>query len=222
MGLVINIEHWPMPAAIALATEGVRANYNPECGGGGFGAADREIGSKLDGAKVLSAIDRMSKHARHLSDWCLFAYSSPGWSSTRLTERLIDNVAYDWVFSRYEQYNELVQIRTYNKIVPLIPLIAVGVALEQASGAEINKVNGELVYSPVATKSQLIEVLVSGDVKEANDDSLSLKKKRTIYYQKHWTRISVHIDTIKMILMRYDRIAQKRFKEELAKEMGAN
>ncbi|MCG3743103.1 hypothetical protein EXA18_06320 [Vibrio cincinnatiensis] len=222
MGLVVQIEHWPMPAAIALATEGVRANYNQGCGGGGFGAADREIGSKLDGAKVLTAIDEISKNARHLSDWCLFAYSSPGWNSTRLTERLVENVAYDWVFSRYEQYNEIVQIRTYNKITPLIPLIAAGVALEQASGAEINKVNGELVYSPVATKIQLIQMLVSGDAKEANDDSLSFKKKRTIYYQKHWSRILVHVDTIKMILMRYDKIAQKRFKEELAKEMGAN
>lgn len=222
MGLVVQIEHWPMPAAIALATEGVRANYNQGCGGGGFGAADREIGSKLDGAKVLAVIDEIAKNARHLSDWCLFAYSSPGWNSTRLTERLVENVAYDWVFSRYEQYNEIVQIRTYNKITPLIPLIAAGVALEQASGAEINKVNGELVYSPVATKIQLIQMLVSCDAKEANDDSLSFKKKRTIYYQKHWSRISVHVDTIKMILMRYDRIASKRFKEELAKEMGAN
>lgn len=222
MGLVVRIEHWPMAAAIALATEGVRANYNQGCGGGGFGAADREIGSKLDGAKVLAVIDEIAKNARHLSDWCLFAYSSPGWNSTRLTERLVENVAYDWVFSRYEQYNEIVQIRTYNKITPLIPLIAAGVALEQASGAEINKVNGELVYSPVATKIQLIQMLASCDAKEANDDSLSFKKKRTIYYQKHWSRISVHVDTIKMILMRYDRIASKRFKEELAKEMGAN
>lgn len=73
MGLVVQIEHWPMSAAIALATEGVKANYNPGVGGGGFGAADREIGSKLDGAKVLAALERIKRREKHLVDWSLFA-----------------------------------------------------------------------------------------------------------------------------------------------------
>lgn len=219
MGLVVQLERWPMPAAIALATEGVKANYNSGCGGGGFGAADREIGSKIDGAKVLAAIDMMAESARHLADWCLFAYSSPGWNSTKLTERLIENVANDWVFNRYEDHNEFVQIRTYNKIKPLIPLIAGGLALEQSSGAMTVKSESGLCYSPVATRSQLIDVLVSNDVKDSGIDSLSYKKKRTRYYQANWQRIEVHVEAVRMILLRYDKIAQKRFKDALAIQM---
>lgn len=59
MGLVINVERWDMAAAISIATEGIRAKYNAGSGGGGFGVADREIGAKLDGAKILAVIDQM-------------------------------------------------------------------------------------------------------------------------------------------------------------------
>ncbi|MBF4376546.1 hypothetical protein EAY46_26570, partial [Vibrio anguillarum] len=107
----------------------------------------------------------------------------------------------------------------YNKIKPLIPLIAGGLALEQSGGAMIVKSESGLCYSPVATRSQLIDVLVSNDVKDSGVDSLSYKKKRTRYYQANWNRIHVHIETIRLILLRYDKIAQKRFKEALAIQM---
>nr|MBJ6934381.1 hypothetical protein [Vibrio cholerae] len=106
MGLVVNLEHWPMPAAIALATEGVRANYNSGCGGGGFGAADREMACKIDGAKILSVIDAISQTDQHLADWCLFAYASPGWNSHKLADRLIEHIAADWVFVHHEKTGE--------------------------------------------------------------------------------------------------------------------
>lgn len=60
MGLVTSIEHWEMPAASGMATEGIRAKYSEGAGGGGFGAADYEIGAKLDGAKVLAAVERIT------------------------------------------------------------------------------------------------------------------------------------------------------------------
>lgn len=47
-GLVTSIEDWGMPSAIAMATEGVRAQYSGGVGGGGFGAADYEVDAKVD------------------------------------------------------------------------------------------------------------------------------------------------------------------------------
>lgn len=235
MGLVVNIEHWPMPAAIALATEGVRAKYTTDCGGGGFGAADKEIGCKLDGAKVLAVIDEMAECERHLADWCLFAYASPGWNSPKLTNRLIENIAYDWVFVHHEITGEFIQKRTYSKIVSIIPLIAGGLALEQASGACTDLFTNRLVYSPAATRAQLTQQLINHDM-----ESLTLKceciercacsslelakfaKERARYYQKHWDRIECHIETIRNILMNYDKRAQQTFKKMLENKMGAN
>ncbi|PNG64997.1 hypothetical protein CRN61_17835 [Vibrio vulnificus] len=235
MGLVVDIEHWPMPAAIALATEGIRAKYTTDCGGGGFGAADKEIGCKLDGARVLAVIDAMAECDRHLADWCLFAYASPGWSSTKLTNRLIENIAYDWVFVHHELTGEFIQKRTYSKILSIIPLIAGGLALEQASGACTALFTNRLVYSPAATRAQLTEQLINHDMQEVSIDchcshgcqckSTQLAKfarERARYYQKHWGRIEGHIDTIRSILIGYDRRAQQTYKKMLENKMGAN
>lgn len=41
MGLVTSIEHWEMPAASGMATEGIRAKYS-------------------EGAKVLAAVERIT------------------------------------------------------------------------------------------------------------------------------------------------------------------
>lgn len=235
MGLVVNIEHWPMPAAIALATEGIRAKYTTDCGGGGFGAADKEIGCKLDGAKVLAVIDAMAESERHLADWCLFAYASPGWSSPKLTNRLIENIAYDWVFVHHEKTGEFIQKRTYSKILSIIPLIAGGLALEQASGACTDLFTNRLVYSPAATRAQLTERLINHDIQNLPVDcdfgghceckSVQLAKiarERARYYQKHWDRVECHIDTIRSILIGYDKRAQQTYKKMLENKMGAN
>ncbi|EOW9127444.1 hypothetical protein ACN1T7_001761 [Vibrio cholerae] len=222
MGLVVNLEHWPMPAAIALATEGVRANYNSGCGGGGFGAADREMACKIDGAKILSVIDAISHTDQHLADWCLFAYASPGWNSHKLTDRLIEHIAADWVFVHHEKTGEFIQKRTYSKIVAILPLIAGGLALEQASGACSDVCRGELVYNPAATKSAIIHELVHYDSELASDQSISFLKSRARYYQNHWDRIEQHIETIRSLLVCYDKAAQTKFKKLLENKMGAN
>lgn len=49
-----------MPAAIGMATEGIRAKCNEGTVGAGFGPADYEIGAKLDGARVLAAVERIT------------------------------------------------------------------------------------------------------------------------------------------------------------------
>ena len=124
MGLVVQIERWSMAAAIALATEGIRAKYNSGVGGGGFGAADREIGAKLDAGKVLAVLDRIKKRQCHLSDWCLFAYASPGWNAKQNRERLLSALMNDWVMNGMVN-DVLIQKRTFDKFAVIVPFVAV-------------------------------------------------------------------------------------------------
>ena len=181
MGLVVNIEHWPMAAAIALATEGVRASYNHGGGfGGGFGATDREIGSKLDGAKVLAVIECIGKKFKHLEDWMLFAYASPGWNDTRNRERFLTTALNDWVFAWLAK-GVVVQERTGSKFRVILPLIASAFALEQASGAKVDNVNGDIYYSSAVKRESLISMLVDDDCILKGEYSDAFKKKRNCW-----------------------------------------
>ncbi|EKO3390390.1 hypothetical protein OMA37_002179 [Vibrio fluvialis] len=221
MGLVTNIEHWPMSAAIALATEGVKANYNPGVGGGGFGAADREIGSKLDGAKVLAALERIKRREKHLVDWSLFAYASPGWNANSNKERLIKCLMNDWVIAQSLK-GVTIQKRTFQKFSVIVPIIAGGMALEQLSGPSVQQQNDHPVYLPLVHKAHLIALLVDYDCQQKGENSEGFKKKRTRYYQTHWERWEEHIECIRTILVGYDVAAQVRFRAELENKMGTN
>ncbi|WGY45046.1 hypothetical protein [Vibrio sp. ABG19] len=221
MGLVVQIERWPMAAAIALATEGVKANYNSGVGGGGFGAADREIGSKLDGAKVLAALDRIEKRQRHVADWCYFAYASPGWNAKQNRERLLTTLMNDWVLTNCLVNDVLIQRRTFDKFAVIVPFIAGGIALELASGASVTSTAEGPSYVPPTDKAHLISLLVDYDCEQKNEYSDGFKKKRTLYHQKHWSRWQEHIDCIRNTLMGYEKCAQAMFRKELANEMGA-
>ncbi|WP_172559227.1 hypothetical protein [Vibrio fluvialis] len=221
MGLVVSIEHWPMSAAIALATEGVKANYNPGVGGGGFGAADREIGSKLDGAKVLAALERIKRREKHLVDWSLFAYASPGWNANSNKERLIKCLMNDWVIAQSLK-GVTIQKRTFQKFSVIVPIIAGGMALEQLSGPSVQQQNDRPVYLPLVPKAHLIALLVDYDCQQKGENSEGFKKKRTRYYQTHWERWEEHIDCIRTILVGYDVAAQVRFRAELENKMGTN
>lgn len=219
MGLVVQIDRWPMAAAIALATESVRAKYNSDVGGGGFGAADREIGSKLDGAKVLAALERMEKRERHLADWCFYAYASPGWNSKQNRERLLTTLMNDWVLTNCISNDVLIQRRTFDKFATIVPLIAGGFALELVSGASVESSDQGLSYVPPTDKGHLISLLVGYDCKQKGIDSDSFKKKRTRYHQTNWNRWQEHIETIRAILMGYEKCAQAIFKKELENKM---
>ncbi|EKO3380826.1 hypothetical protein [Vibrio fluvialis] len=221
MGLVVQIEHWPMSAAIALATEGVKANYNPGVGGGGFGAADREIGSKLDGAKVLAALERIKRREKHLVDWSLFAYASPGWNANSNKERLIKCLMNDWVIAQSLK-GVTIQKRTFQKFSVIVPIIAGGMALEQLSGPSVQQQNDHPVYLPLVPKAHLIALLVDYDCQQKGENSEGFKKKRTRYYQTHWERWEEHIECIRTILVGYDVAAQVRFRAELENKMGTN
>ncbi|NAW57178.1 MULTISPECIES: hypothetical protein [unclassified Vibrio] len=219
MGLVTNIERWEMPAAIGLATEGIRAKYNVGAGGGGFGAADVEIGSKLDGAKVLAAIERMAKTAPHLADWSMFAYASPLWNSEENKARLIDSVSNDWVVCASEQ-GVMIQKRTYERVKTLVPVIAGGLALEQLGGAQVSLTIDGLSYTPTLTKSYLIHVLAKADTEAESCTSETYFKKRVRYYQKHWNDWSQHVEAIRTLLINYDIAARQMFKKELENKNG--
>ncbi|ENS4968141.1 hypothetical protein ACE1GQ_000344 [Vibrio fluvialis] len=221
MGLVVQIEHWPMSAAIALATEGVKANYNPGVGGGGFGAADREIGSKLDGAKVLAALERIKRREKHLVDWSLFAYASPGWNANSNKERLIKCLMNDWVIAQSLK-GVTIQKRTFEKFSVIVPVIAGGMALEQLSGPSVQQQNDHPVYFPLVPKVHLIPLLVDYDCQQKGENSECFKKKRTRYYQTHWERWEEHIECLRTILVGYDVAAQVRFRAELENKMGTN
>ncbi|MBY7924738.1 hypothetical protein [Vibrio fluvialis] len=221
MGLVVQIEHWPMSAAIALATEGVKANYNPGVGGGGFGAADREIGSKLDGAKVLAALERIKRREKHLVDWSLFAYASPGWNANSNKERFIKCLMNDWVIAQSLK-GVTIQKRTFEKFSVIVPVIAGGMALEQLSGPSVQQQNDHPVYFPLVPKAHLIPLLVDYDCQQKGENSEGFKKKRTRYYQTHWERWEEHIECIRTILIGYDVAAQVRFRAELENKMGTN
>jgi hypothetical protein len=219
MGLVINIERWDMAAAIAMATEGVRAKYNSGGGGGGFGAADMEIGTKLDGAKVLSAVDNIGKKAQHLADWSMFAYASPMWNAKENKSRLIEHVLNDWVLGRTNVAT--VQKKTIERIRSLIPAVAGSLALEQASGADTTMVKGEVQYNAGLTRTYLISILVSTDSIECKDQSEQFKTKRRRHYQNHWESWAQHIDEIRSLLTRYDVAARNLYKKELEFKSGA-
>ena len=224
MGLCTNIENWTMPAAISMATEGVRARYNlgAGAGGGGFGAADREIGSKLDAGKVLAAIGQVEKDHQHLSDWVMFAYASPNWNKRSNLTRLTETVLHDWI-SELSCQGVFVQEKTYLRMNAIFPLIAGGLALEQISGANVVESVQGLKYHPVCSRSVLINKLVEFDVAgEPVEDIPKSMKKRTRYYQNNWVSWERYIGVILNLLLGYDSLAQKLFKKELESTNMAN
>lgn len=220
MGLATNIEHWDMSAAIGMATEGIRAKYNAGGGGGGFGAADMEIASKLDGGKVLAAVDAIGHEHRHLELWSMYAYASPLWNRHSNRDQLFEYIINDWVFDCAAQ-GVFVQERTYIRIKSLLPLVAGGLALEQHSGADTLKNHNGLSYVPVANRASFINVLVDVDCAQKGVDSESFVKKRTRYYQNHWSDWQAHIEAVRSIITKYDILARKLYKKELEKKNGA-
>lgn len=220
MGLATNIEHWDMSAAIGMATEGIRAKYNAGGGGDGFGAADMEIASKLDGGKVLAAVAKMGAEFEHLTLWAMFAYASPNWNRSTSSEKLFEYIINDWVFSCAEHGN-FIQNSVYERIKTILPFIAGGTALEQLSGADIEYRNGELLYHPASQRKVMINALVDFDCANKGVESDSYKKKRVRYYQNNWARYNGHVETIRSIIAKYDTTARKIYKKCLEKQMMA-
>ncbi|MCG6219245.1 hypothetical protein [Vibrio diabolicus] len=221
MGLCVNIEKWQMPAAIGMATEAIRAKYNEGAGGGGFGMADIEMGSKLDAGKVLSTLDQINGVHPHLSDWAFFAYASPLWNSQSLTHRFIEHLLNDWLMECCFAGITL-QAKVVKRIEAILPMVAGGFALEQMAGAEVQFVAGEGHYKPVASRAAIINALVEHDCVANQINSETYKKKRKRYYQTHFDAIQSHIDAIRTILLGYDSLCQKLFRIGVEKQNGSN
>lgn len=220
MGLATNIEHWDMSAAIGMATEGVRAKYNTGGGGGGFGAADMEIASKLDGGKILAVVHQMGLQFENLALWVMFAYASPNWNRSSNSHKLFEFVINDWVFECAAEGN-FIQMSMFERIQTILPMVAGGLALEQLSGADVSGGRNELVYHPVAERKALIATLVEHDCDNKGVFSDSFRKKRARYYQSHWDRFSVHIEHLRSIIVKYDTLARKIYKKQLEKQLGS-
>lgn len=210
-----------MPAAVGMATEAIRAKYNEGAGGGGFGMADIEIGSKLDCAKVLIALNQIGDIYPHLSDWALFAYASPMWNSSSLSKRVTVHVIGDWLVEC--AFAESVpQEKVVNRMRCILPIVAAGVAIEQSAGASVRFELGEGFYEPVAKRSVIINALVSHDAADKGVSSETFAKKRRRYYQSNFTVIEKHIERIQHIIMRYDSLCRKLFRNALAKQNMSN
>lgn len=221
MGLCVNIEKWQMPAAIGMATEAIRAKYNEGAGGGGFGMADIEMGSKLDAGKVLSTLDQINSVHPHLYDWAFFAYASPLWNSQSLTHRFIEHLLNDWLMECCFTGITL-QAKVVKRIEAILPLVAGGFALEQMAGADVQFVAGEGHYKPVASRTAIINALVEHDCVANQVNSETYKKKRKRYYQTHFDAIQSHIEAIRTILLGYDSLCQKLFRIGVEKQNGSN
>ncbi|BDR13161.1 hypothetical protein [Vibrio sp. STUT-A11] len=221
MGLCVNIEKWQMPAAIGMATEAIRAKYNEGAGGGGFGMADIEMGSKLDAGKVLSTLEQIKTVHPHLSDWAFFAYASPLWNSQSLTQCFVEHLLNDWIVE-CAFTGVALQAKVVKRIEAILPLIAGGFALEQMAGADVQFVAGEGHYKPVASRTSIINALVEHDCAANQVSSETYKKKRKRYYQTHFDVIQPHIESIRTILLGYDSLCQKLFRIGVEKQNGSN
>ncbi|MGL5370808.1 MAG: hypothetical protein ACRDBF_07255 [Plesiomonas shigelloides] len=124
MGLVINIEQWPVSAAITMATEGVTANYSGEFTSGGDGTADRKICTMLDKGKLLAALDKLPKH---LKGWLLVAHSAPGYLSDANAEEFYSAVLSEFI-GRYGDAGFTLSESRWESIIRIIPLICYDVA----------------------------------------------------------------------------------------------
>ncbi|MFW7526316.1 hypothetical protein ACODM8_19570 [Vibrio ostreicida] len=220
MGLATNVETWPMPAAIGMATEGIKAKHYDGTSGGGFGAADHQIGIKMDGAKVLVAIERMQRKAPHLAAWSLFAYASPSWNASSNTACLIESVLNDWVVQHAEQ-GVIVQKRTYAKIKAMTAVIAAGLALQHRTGCPDQDAATASAMVSGTSRQYLIQALVAVDVQDKADTSDAFQRQRTRYYQNHWSNWAKHVLAMRALLLDYDRSARGLFSQELENQSRA-
>ncbi len=123
MGLVVDIEKWPVSAAITMATEGVTANYG-EVTSGGDGTADRKICKMLDKGKVLAAVGKLPSH---LSGWLLVAYAAPGYLSDAQANVFYREVIGEFI-SRYGDAGFKLSEAKWDRVMAIVPLICYDMA----------------------------------------------------------------------------------------------
>lgn len=187
LGLVLGIEHWPVAAAITLATEGVATSYG-EVTTGGDRTADRKICKMLDKGKVLAAVDKLPEH---LSGWLLVAYASPGYVSDGRAQDFYDSVLSEFM-GRYSCADFKLSEERWETLIRLIPLICNDVAWHG------NGVDAQ--YRP----AEYIAALTA----ETDLDASVLRKG----WRRDWAPA---IEFVKSILDGWDVLAKQKFRQEL-------
>lgn len=187
MGLVVDIEKWPVSAAITMATEGVTANYG-EVTSGGDGTADRKICKMLDKGKVLAAVGKLPSH---LSGWLLVAYAAPDYLSDARAQEFYREVIGEFISRVCDEGVKLADAKWEN-VLNAVPLICYDVARHG---------NDPRLHFSVAEYSA---ALVAGtDIKAST--------VRT-HFTRDWLPA---INLIKSILYTWDELAQKGLRNEL-------
>lgn len=187
MGLVIDIERWPVQAAVTMATEGVTANYG-EVTSGGDGTADRKICKMLDKGKVLAAVDKLQSH---LSGWLLVAYAAPGYLSDARAQEFYREVIGEFI-SRYGDAGFKLAEGKWDSVLNIVPLICYDVARHG---------NDPRLHFSVAEYSA---ALVAGTDIKASTVRMSWKRD--------WLPA---VDLIKSILYAWDELAKNGLRKEL-------
>ncbi|MGL4270204.1 MAG: hypothetical protein ACRCR6_10565 [Plesiomonas sp.] len=186
MGLVVDIEKWPVSAAITMATEGVTANYG-EVTSGGDGTADRKICKMLDKGKVLAAVDKL---ASHLSGWLLVAYAAPGYLSDARAQVFYRDLIGEFM-SRYGDADFKLPEAKWERVMAIVPLICYDVARHG---------NDPRLHFSVAEYSA---ALVAGTDIKASTVRMSWKRD--------WLPA---VDLIKSILYMWDELAKNGLRKE--------
>lgn len=187
MGLVIDIERWPVQAAVTMATEGVTANYG-EVTSGGDGTADRKICKMLDKGKVLAAVDKLPSH---LSGWLLVAYAAPGYLSDARAQEFYREVIGEFI-SRYGDAGFKLAEAKWDNVLNVVPLICYDVARHG---------NDPRLHFSVAEYSA---ALVAGTDIKASTVRMSWKRD--------WLPA---VDLIKSILYTWDELAKNGLRKEM-------
>lgn len=187
LGFVLDIERWPVVAAITVATEGVTATYG-EITRGGDSTADRKICKMLDKGKILAAIDKLPEH---LSGWLLVAYAAPGYVSDNRAKSFYYSVLSEFM-GRYGYAGFRLSEPRWEQVTQLIPLICYDVARH---GSDINT-----QFRP----AEYIAALVA----DTNLSPSSLSKG----WKRDWLPA---IDLIKDIIYGWDQLAKCSLRNEL-------
>lgn len=187
MGLVLDIEHYPVAAVITMATEGISTSYEGATSGGD-GTADRKICKMLDKGKVLAAVDKLPPH---LSGWLLVAYAAPGYVSDGRAQEFYDVVLSEFV-GRYGDAGFKLSEDRWDAFIRLIPLICNDVARH---GTDV-----DAQYRP----AEYIAVLAA----DTGLDASVLRKG----WRRDWAPA---IEFVKSILDGWDALAKQKFRQEL-------
>lgn len=187
LGLVLDIEHWPVAAAITMATEGVATSYG-EVTTGGDRTADRKICKMLDKGKILAIVDKLPSH---LSGWLLVAYAAPGYLSDSAANTFYDELISEFI-GRCVSTGLRLSESKWERVMEIVPLICYDVARHGN--------DPRLQFSVAEYAAALVE---GTDIKPSTV---------RMSWKRDWLPA---IDLFKSILYLWDELAKSRVRDEM-------